>query len=289
MQWFDRWGAISRRISGLVEAARIFAGVPQAQALYENVVGDGLIPEARALQEELRSFRASYPELPADAVQAIDAFLGQQLDTSMNVGRLHGITYLVLLQSRLEYAIADTEVFARSTTELAIEHLRRSIVANPTIAAAWRSAFKESEPACEKLGAAHILGHGIWAFKVNAQGGATDLVFAEPVDEAKANRVARALVLTEWKKATAKNVADKAAEAREQASLYTRGVLGGLELKRTRYVVLVTEKEIVAPADVREGDVTYRHVVVPVKPDTPSVAANTLAGAKKRAAKKTAR
>lgn len=289
MQWFDRWGALSRRISGLVEAARLFAGIPEAQALFDNVVGNGLIPEATALQEQLRSFKACYAELPADAVQAIDAFLDQQLDTSMNRGKLHGITYLVLLQSRLEFAIADTEVFGRSTTELALEHLRRSIIANPTVAAAWRKAFKDGEPACEKLGAAHILGHGIWAFKVSAQGGATDLVFAEPMDEAKANRVARALVLTEWKKATAKNAAAKAAEAREQASLYTRGVLGGLELKRTRYVVLVTEKEIATPPDDRAGDVTYRHVVVPVNPDTPSVAANALAAAKKRAGKKTAR
>lgn len=29
MQWFDRWGTISRRISGLVEAARIFAGISE--------------------------------------------------------------------------------------------------------------------------------------------------------------------------------------------------------------------------------------------------------------------
>jgi hypothetical protein len=56
-------------------------------------------------------------------------------------------------------------------------------------------------------------------------------------------RIARALVLTEWKLVKKPNDSDEIAnQARSQVRSYAAGLLGDLELKRTRYVVLVTKK-----------------------------------------------
>jgi hypothetical protein len=44
----------------------------------------------------------------------------------------------------------------------------------------------------------------------------------------------------------------KSGEARRQTDEYEAGVLGDLELKRTRYIVLVGEKQNRSPDDVRE-------------------------------------
>jgi hypothetical protein len=49
--------------------------------------------------------------------------------------------------------------------------------------------------------------------------------------------------------------------------------LHDIGLKSTRYVVLVSNKQLQPPDDFRETAVTYRHIVVPVNPDVPSVAA----------------
>jgi hypothetical protein len=68
-------------------------------------------------------------------------------------------------------------------------------------------------------------------------------------------------------------LATKATDARKQADLYRAGVLGGAEVKGTRYVVLVTGEDLPAPGDVSSGTVVYRHVVIAVAPRTPSAAA----------------
>jgi len=50
-------------------------------------------------------------------------------------------------------------------------------------------------------------------------------------------------------------------------------VLHDIVLKSTRYIILVSKKQLQPPDDFRESGVTYRHIVVPVDPDPPSVAA----------------
>jgi parvulin-like peptidyl-prolyl isomerase len=87
-------------------------------------------------------------------------------------------------------------------------------------------------------------------------------------------RTARGLVLTEWKIVTsASNLAKKAEEAREQTNLYNSGVLGGMELKGTRYIVLVSKEDFAPLKDIAQDSVTFRHIIIPVKPNNPSVAA----------------
>jgi hypothetical protein len=81
--------------------------------------------------------------------------------------------------------------------------------------------------ACEKLGAVHLLLHGIWAFKVNAAGKRTELVFQEPVSDGGAGpQYADGLVLTEWKLAP-DGAAKHFKNARSQARRYAQGSLAG--------------------------------------------------------------
>jgi hypothetical protein len=127
----------------------------------------------------------------------------------------------------------------------------------------------------------HLLSHGIWAFKVVGPGAATDLVYGDPLPERAplAKRIARALVLTEWKLVRKESELDeKAREGRRQAEIYAAGVLGDLELKRTRYIVLVSESELRPPDDFPEKGIIYRHVIIPVKPKSPSLAARQRLG-----------
>ena len=157
---------------------------------------------------------------------------------------------LAAFRSEFEYLIRDAEIEGRSLTELAFEHLRRQIVVDKDVRKKWNAAFNRRETACERLGAVHLLSHGIWAFKITAPGAATDLVYGDPLSGRGIvmNRIARALVLTEWKLVKqADDIDGKAQEGRKQTALYAAGVLGDLELKRTRYVVLVCEGELQPP------------------------------------------
>ncbi len=125
--------------------------------------------------------------------------------------------------------------------------------------------------ACEKLGAVHLLLHGIWAFKVDAAGARTDLVFQEPASLEGVQRYAAGLVLTEWKKAVVTaEVNQRFQEARSQAKRYSQGSLLGSELTSYRYAVVVSERQVEVPNDLKEGNVIYRHINIAVDPQVPS-------------------
>lgn len=178
-----------------------------------------------------------------------------------------------VFRAEFEYLLQDAELQARSVTEPAFEHLRRLLAVDEDFQRKWVNAFDRREEHCEQLGATHLLSHGIWAFKVSGTGAATDLVFPEPIanELGLVRRAARALVLTEWKLVKAPGeVENKAEEARKQTQSYAAGILGDLELKSTRYVVLVARKNVPSPADQIIGPVTFRHVVLAIEPDTPS-------------------
>jgi hypothetical protein len=126
----------------------------------------------------------------------------------------------------------------------------------------------------------HLLSHGIWAFKVTGSGAATDLVYREPLVQSPIlQRTARTLVLTEWKKATNDSTARAQSEsAIAQAQLYASGVLGDIELKRTRYIVIISPRLLEALPDVERDDITYRHVMMPLSQEQPSVEARRREG-----------
>ena len=186
------------------------------------------------------------------------------------------IVKLVAFESELTYCLESPMERVRSASELAFMHLQQLIVADEEYRAKWQKAFSVRETHCEKLGAVHLLWHGIWAFKADASsGGRTDLVYQEPL-QVDAAPAAIGMILTEWKRADG-SPEQPYAEARHQAEFYSAGVLGGVELTSHRYLVAVTKKQIVPPADATEGTVTYRHINIAVEPETPSIAAKRLA------------
>ena len=133
----------------------------------------------------------------------------------------------------------------------------------------WHSTNTRNE--FEALGAVHLLGHGIFAFKVNAAGARTDLVIPDG-DPTGADLYASGIVLTEWK--IARKPSDshaKFAEARRQAAAYASGPLASIELRSTRYAIVVTKELIDVPSDEEVGGILYRNVNISLNRKTPSV------------------
>jgi len=241
-----------------------------------GVVRKSLLPELEAIKRQLTQFQSDYePILPTAAAASLKRFLGQGWSASGQhpAVDIQAIVPLAVFRAEFEYLLQDAELYARSITELAFEHLRRLLAVDEDVQQKWRDAFGRREEHCERLGATHLLSHGIWAFKVSGTGAATDLVFPEPIanELGLVRRTARALVLTEWKLVKAPGEAErKAEEARKQTQSYVAGILGELELKSTRYVILVALKDVPTPSDQIIGSVTFRHVVLAIAPNTPS-------------------
>jgi len=282
MNYGSQWIIIASRIRGLMQAAELhsrFLAVRSSdtfgrtQRIREQ--GERIITEVVAFRDRFRK------SLPAAAVDRIDDFvkqatpLFQKTDGTPDTREelvWAGLVVLGAFETELSYLLADTEQAIRSRSELAFAHLHRSIVVDEVIREKWQAAFSAGETACEKLGAVHLLSHGIWAFKVSAEGERTDLVYEEASARFEREQgFADGLVLTEWKKATSKKQADgKFAEARDQAHRYGKGVLAGNELTRYRYAVVVSEEQLEIPDDTVRDSITYRHINIAVKPRPPS-------------------
>jgi len=276
----SEWNAIAARIEGVVDASRLYlAGMSLHYSDPYNAADREILPQAQATYQGVNNFVLKYRDaLPGGAVDGFERFLEKNRDhfgpgTSGGVDglRMRAIT-LVALRSEIQFHLADFSFSARRLSERAFLHLKRSIVADSTIRAKWREAFKEGEVACERLGATHLLQHGIWAFKAYAVGERTDLLFGEPLrDLTEVETAAEALVLTEWKIVRDRNKHESVAQsARGQAVQYAKGALGGIELGTHRYIVLVSEHGVPPIADVTLDHVIYRHIDVPVDPASPS-------------------
>jgi hypothetical protein len=149
-----------------------------------------------------------------------------------------------------------------------------------------KKAFEKNEVACERLGSVHLLSHGIYAFKVDAVGARTDLVFNEPPSDAMLTQAVEGTVLTEWKIAKdAKDAIAAVRAARIKADLYSQGAFAGLELRSHRYIIVVTPKELpsgsLGPDDRTAAGFIYRHVNIVIESDVPSKVSKTLARAAK--------
>jgi hypothetical protein len=288
MNWLIEWRAISAQIQGLLEAARFYieslrAGSKQGPFVLKDSyrVGDRqLLPHIQKICDTLRKFRdANKESIPTEAAKSLDAVLNKIQNDFPNLtnadafNRIHVmVTLLVSFRAEFEYHISDTSVVARRLSERAFIHLQRSIVVDGELRQRWIEAFNEGELACEKLDAVHLLLHGIWAFKVNTEGERTDLVFNDPIQDSYfVERTAEALVLTEWKRVLSPAETERMArDARKQASRYTVGALGGVELARYRFIVLVSKENLTLPANHSENGIEYQHVNVAVDPKPPS-------------------
>ena len=279
MSWLVDARALDQRIRGVINAGEFFVRTLAVNTEDSYRISDHyLAPEASRIFQEIRNFRKRYSSvLPSDAIEAIDRFvdLAAPLMTNSDLKSLVGLkarlTPLASFRAELAYHLSDRTTVALRLSERAFQHLQRSIVADEVIRSRWKGAFECGETACEKLGAAHLLSHGLWAFKASGAGEATDLVFAERINLVAAESAAEALVLTEWKVVRGlEQTTSQAQQAYKQAARYTRGLLGGLELHAYRYLVLVSQDLIDRPEDFIEEGIQYRHVNIAVAPISPS-------------------
>lgn len=283
MTWRCEWTSIAARIAGLEHATELFVHALGAVGDQNGVPGRFIKPELEEIREDLQRFvRERRGALPSGAAASLEEYLSDRTHPVTNEAFeiVQMVVPLALLRSRVEYLIKDKEEESRSLTELAFEHLRRSIVVDEKLRDMWQAAFPRREENCERLGSVHLLSHGIWAFKVGSHRAATDLMYSEPLekDAHLVRRTARALILTEWKCVRdGDNPDKKAAEAMEQMKAYEEGVLADLELSSTRYIVLVTGRRIRPPDDIEQCGVRFSHVVIPTRPDDASSDAQRLA------------
>lgn len=284
MTWMTEWRALAARIEGLGTAAddltRSF-GVKLNDRF--AVVRKVIEPSGDRLLKALRTFLdENGPAVPALAASVLDDFLKQygthfatssSLSTSPDPAPLQVVAALRAVRAELDYYFADNEIGARRIVERAFLHLQRSLVADEEFRRRWANAG--GEVAGEKLGALHLLGHGVWAFKADAAGARTDLILGRHLseDEPRASDV-EAFVLTEWKiTAGQADAVEKVKAAHVQLGLYRRGALGGFELSTRRYVVIVADQELELPPDHDDGGVRCRHILLNRGGETPAVSA----------------
>lgn len=283
MTYADQWRALSSRILGLMRAGELHAQYLGVRSSDPYSRGRRLHEQSEGILSALQSFRAAFAgSLPPPALAAIDGFVAAH--GNLIARTAHGtadelqertwaaLVLLAAFETEISFLLSDVQASIRARAERAFSHLQRSLVVDASMRDKWLKAFTAGEVECEKLGAVHLLLHGIWAFKVDATGARTDLVFQEPVvDLAVAQRSSEGLVLTEWKKASLPDdPLQKFEDARAQARRYAQGALAGIELTSTRYVVVVSRRQIEVPDDLNEAGVMYRHVNIPVEPEVPS-------------------
>ena len=279
MHYADQWKALSARIRGLSEAAefdhRLFAN---------NNTGDWqfLSLHAAEIVGALKGLKATLEEADhATAALAVERVLDHNKIKMLQTLSEYGdnrekivrscVVALRAFEAEMTFLLSDTQQNMRTRSERAFRHLNWQIAVDDEVRDKWRTAFTEGETQCEKLGAVHLLWHGIFAFKIDANKGRTDLVFGEPLDGQET--YADALVLTEWKKATKGDAGKKFGQAVKQAEKYAHGPLAENELRSYRYAIVVTEQQVERPPDHTHDGVTYRHVNIAVDPHTPSRAA----------------
>lgn len=281
----SRWRRISARAEGLVRAAQVFLQALRIQSEDPyQIASKVFLAGGVELLTEISDFRARHETvLPPAAIAAIDRFLRPEgLSRYLKVTDFNGVEIikatLPILESfcsEISFLLDDQDATGSRLTERAFGHLQRSIAIIPAERKLWLAAFSTSEADCEKLGGLHLLRFGIYAFKAGAGGARTDLIMGDvPSPDTPLAVTADALVLTEWKKIPEDGNPKAIAEtARRQLELYSQGALMGIEVRATRYAVLVSKTKIELPPDVQRGDVVYRHINIAVNPLTPSAAA----------------
>ena len=282
LTWMTEWAALSKRISGLLKAGEFYIRCqPLSSGDSNQIARRELLPNSRGIFSLLGDFLERHrASLPAQAVASLEQFVERNKEafdmnseghTNPEVRTQFRLTALASFQGEFSFNLADFEAATRRVTERAFSHLQRSIVADPGIRRKWENAFKKGEVPCEKLGAAHLLSHGIWAFKPDAAGERTDLVMGERLNPSEAEQVADGMVLTEWKLVRSPDVLqEKCDAAYRQAARYARGSLAGFELASYRFLVIVSKDLMPMPLDRPESGIQYKYVNIAVSPRPPS-------------------
>lgn len=281
MNWRTEWKAISDRISGLSTAGQLFVkfwGNKKFEDPY-GAIEKELLPQAKNTFKSIEQFLdVSKVHLPVTAADCAKRFIENKnnlflADNPGDYTHLQAVlTNLLSFQTEFTYQISDTSAFTKRLVERAFLHLNRSIIVDISIKEKWKEAFNHGETSCEKLGAVHLLLHGIWAFKASAKGGRTDLILGGPLNLSVVENTAEAMVLTEWKvvKNQGKELEKKTSQALKQAKKYSSGVLAGFELANYRYLVIVSENVLDMPEDIQKNEIIYRYVNIAIDPLPPS-------------------
>ena len=280
--YFDQWKALSSRIRGLIQAGQLHASYLSVRSSDSYGRAKRLREHSERVLSALESFQKQFQQaLPPAALASIDNFIRQTgglIRDTTGTQDSHqervwaALVQLVAFETEMSFILCDVQESICARSERAFSHLQRLIVVDSEFRKKWKEAFEKGEVHCEKLGSVHLLQHGIWAFKVDAAGARTDLVFREPcgdlVDE---QRFVDGFVLTEWKRASSDGEGvQRFEEARSQARRYAQGILAGSELTGYRYAVVVSRGQVEIPNDLRENDIVYRHINIAVEPRVPS-------------------
>jgi hypothetical protein len=286
LSWQYEWQAIAARIEGLRIAGDIyFKSIAKHSEDSFGTIRRVLLPQAEDIYHLFNNLCDNHhKQMPKAACDSIKGFISNfrqnftaEIPSSTFQYQLqvfqNRITSLLTLKAELDYLLSNASDQIRHIAERAFDHLQRCIIADPSYKKNWITGFSTGETYCEKLGAIHLLWHGISSFKVNAEGGRTDLIFGNTIDNPTQVENSIGLVLTEWKQATTKSDAEKkVTEAQNQAELYSVGVLGGIELVNPRYIVVVSKDYVALPSDIEINGVIYRHINLATEPSVPSVA-----------------
>jgi hypothetical protein len=284
MSYDEQWAALATRIKGLQSAGDLYARFQSYHQEDSYGAGQLLNEQCAAVVRSLQLFRDNFAGvLPPEAVTRLNHFLGTRAAAAAGSaeaaqrGARAALVGLVGFEAEISFILAGRQGRIRARSERALLHLQQCLAVDEDFAVKWKKAHDKDEPACERLGAIHLLWHGIFAFKVDAKGGRTDLVFNEPPESSILTGGIEGLVLTEWKVADERAAATKKIqEARKQADLYSQGAVAGVELRGYRYLIVVSLKQLSMPPDETAGGVVYRHVNIAVQPDVPSIAAPKL-------------
>jgi len=284
MTWLIDWQALSAQIKGLLDAGSFFyTALHHSSEDSRSVKKKILLKNAEEIFDNLKKFHIKNQSiLPSTAVECLNNFLNKpefnetkffNPDNLWEPGNVQfALTSLATFKSEFDYIIADTQIIARRITERAFIHLQRCIVVDADVRQKWIDAYKMHETKCEKLGALHLLWHGVWAFKADATGGRTDLILNEPISATSIiESLADALVLTEWKLVKSPDeLIVKIQEAQRQAEIYVSDVLGGVEIRNYRYLIMVSKKRMEMPDDIMKSGIKFRNINIAVDPDIPS-------------------
>ncbi|HWO19382.1 MAG TPA: hypothetical protein VNO30_11425 [Kofleriaceae bacterium] len=277
--WDVEWKAISRRLNSWCATTEVYLRHIKAGQLstdgMQRAAATTLGHEAFEIFESIDRL-----QLPSDLQQKLDEvkrrlgpLMGAMENSEWSFLISNRWVVLVALRSPLDDALAATEEPRRRLVDRAFLHLKRTLTVDHDARQRWSNAFSETraEERCEKLGALHLLSHGIYSFKADAGSGRTDLILGTPLAVTDDVQSAEALVLTEWK--LVRNGDDPAFKAREgkaQADRYSSVELAGIELQRHRYVVLVSMNAVPVPGSEQHLNVTTHYVNVVINPLSPS-------------------
>lgn len=287
MKWIAEWRALSKRIDQLREAADFIVSCDRSVGATGSAPGiaDNWLPTVKETAEDISDFLERNISLFHPDTQQVcrdyqrrykETFRAQPGGNPFQVIQ-YRLSLLLVFRAKLDHLIGDFELFARRTIERAFVHLQRTLIVDANLRNRWLEEFnRNGEVSVEKLGAVHLLLHGIWAFKVDSTGERTDLILGEPLKNFRddINRAAEMLALTEWKivkNSESKEEIDRVARtALQQAKLYASGSLSGLELEKWRYLILVSIERLKTPNDVEENGITFRHINIAINPASPS-------------------